>query len=127
LILFARFPVAGKVKTRLIHALGAEGAAALHRRLVLRMMRTGQSFCRSEGVELEIGFAGDDAGEMQHWLGDSWLFRPQCDGDFGQRMAGAFADSFCEGLPATVIIGSNCPTLTPDRVSTGSRKDSSGS
>ena len=31
LILFARYPVPGKVKTRLIPALGAEGAAGLHR------------------------------------------------------------------------------------------------
>lgn len=114
LILFARFPVAGKVKTRLIPALGAEGAAALHRRLVLRTLRTAHALCLSHGVELEIRFAGDDANEMQHWLGDGWLCRPQCEGDLGQRMAGAFADSFREGSPATVIIGSDCPSLTPE-------------
>ena len=114
LILFARFPVAGKVKTRLIPALGAEGAAALHRRLVLRTLRTAHALCASQNVELEIRFAGDDANEMQHWLGDGWLCRPQCDGDLGQRMAGAFEDSFREGSPAIVIIGSDCPTLTPE-------------
>lgn len=114
LILFARFPVAGKVKTRLIPALGAEGAAALHRRLVLRSLRTAHALCQSQGVELEIRFAGDDAKEMQHWLGDGWLCRPQCEGDLGQRMAGAFADGFSEGSLATVIIGSDCPSLTPE-------------
>lgn len=114
LILFARFPVAGKVKTRLIPALGAEGAAALHRRLVLRTLRTANALCQSQNVELEIRFAGDNANEMQHWLGDSLLCRPQCEGDLGQRMAGAFEDSFREGSPATVIIGSDCPSLTPE-------------
>jgi rSAM/selenodomain-associated transferase 2/rSAM/selenodomain-associated transferase 1 len=114
LILFARFPLAGKVKTRLIHALGAEGAAALHRRLVLRTLRTANALCQSENVELEIRFAGDEGNKMRHWLGDGWLGRPQCEGDLGQRMAGAFADSFREGSPATVIIGSDCPTLTPE-------------
>jgi uncharacterized protein len=114
LILFARFPVAGKVKTRLIPALGAEGAAALHRRLVLRTLRTAQALCQSQNVELEIRFAGEDANQMQHWLGDDWLCRPQCEGDLGQRMAVAFADSFREGSPATVIIGSDCPSLTPE-------------
>jgi rSAM/selenodomain-associated transferase 2/rSAM/selenodomain-associated transferase 1 len=113
LILFARFPVAGKVKTRLIPALGAEGAAALHRRLVLRTLRTAHALCQSQNVELEIRFAGDNAQEMQHWLGGGWLCRPQCEGDLGQRMAGAFADSFREGSTATVIIGSDCPSLTP--------------
>lgn len=114
LILFARFPVAGQVKTRLIPALGAEDAAALHRRLVLRSLRTAHALCRSQDVELEIRFAGDDAKPMQHWLGDGWLCRPQCEGDLGQRMAGAFEDSFREGSPATVIIGSDCPSLTPE-------------
>jgi len=117
LILFARFPVAGKVKTRLIPALGAEGAAALHRRLVLRTLRTAHALCQSQNVELEIRFAGDNANEMQHWLGDGWLCRPQCEGDLGQRMAGAFADSSREGSPATVIIGSDCPSLTPEVLS----------
>jgi hypothetical protein len=114
LILFARFPVAGKVKTRLIPALGAEGAAALHRRLVLRTLRTAHALCQSHKVELEIRFAGDNAKEMQHWLGDGWLCRPQYEGDLGQRMAGAFADSFREGSTATIIIGSDCPELTPE-------------
>jgi uncharacterized protein len=112
LILFARLPVAGKVKTRLIPALGAEGTAALHRRLVLRALRTAHALCRSQDVELEIRFAGDNANEMQHWLGDNWRYRPQCEGDLGQRMAGAFADSFREGSSATVVIGSDCPSLT---------------
>ena len=114
LILFARFPVAGKVKTRLIPALGEEGAAALHRRLTLRTLRTAHALCQSQNVELEIRFAGDEANQMQHWLGDDWLCRPQCEGNLGQRMAGAFADSFREGSPATVIIGSDCPSLTPE-------------
>ncbi|MGZ8939545.1 MAG: TIGR04282 family arsenosugar biosynthesis glycosyltransferase, partial [Limisphaerales bacterium] len=117
LILFARFPVAGKVKTRLIPALGAEGATALHRRLVLRTLRTAHALCQSQQVQLEIRFASGDADEMQHWLGDGWLCRPQCDGDLGQRMARAFADSFREGSPATVIIGSDCPSLTPEILS----------
>jgi rSAM/selenodomain-associated transferase 2/rSAM/selenodomain-associated transferase 1 len=114
LILFARFPVAGKVKTRLIPALGAEGAAALHRRLVLRTLRTAHALCQSQNVELEIRCDGGDAKPMQHWLGDGWLCRPQCNGDLGQRMAGAFADTFREGSTATVIIGSDCPALTPE-------------
>ena len=87
---------------------------ALHRRLVLRTLRTAHTFCQSRGVELEIRFAGDNASEMQHWLGDSWPCRPQCKGDLGQRMAGTFEDSFREGSPSTVIIGSDCPSLTPE-------------
>ena len=118
LILFARFPIAGKAKTRLIPTLGAEGAAAVHRRLVLRALRTAHALCQSQNVELEIRFTGESENEMGHWLGDGWLCRPQSQGDLGQRMADAFECSFIEGSPATVIIGSDCPALTPKALTT---------
>ena len=51
LILFARFPEPGRVKTRLIPLLGAEGAAALHRRLVLRTLRTALA-AKELGIEV---------------------------------------------------------------------------
>jgi glycosyltransferase A (GT-A) superfamily protein (DUF2064 family) len=38
LVLFTRFPTPGQAKTRLIPALGAEGAAALHRHLTERTL-----------------------------------------------------------------------------------------
>jgi hypothetical protein len=114
LILFARFPEPGRVKTRLIPALGPEGAAALHRRLVLRTLRTALAACRAADAELEIRFTGGDENALHHWLGDEVFCRAQSDGDLGRRMAGAFADSFREGARATVIIGSDCPELTAD-------------
>ena len=114
LILFARFPVAGNVKTRLIPALGAQGAAALHRRLVLRTLRTAHALCQSQNAELEIRFAGGDENEMRHWLGDGWRCCPQCEGDLGQRLAEAFENSFRAGSSASIIIGSDCPALTSE-------------
>ena len=113
LILFMRYPIAGKVKTRLIPALGAEGAAALHRRLVLRTLRMAKEACRSVPAELEVHFDGSGEQEISHWLGDKVRFVPQCSGDLGDRMSRAFAESFCSGSMATVIIGSDCPSLTP--------------
>jgi len=113
LILFARYPEPGFVKTRLIPVLGAEGAAALHRRLVLRTLRTALAACHTSKAELEIRFDGGDERAMRHWLGDGFLCRPQSGGDLGGRMSHAFDDSFREGSSATVIVGSDCPELTP--------------
>ncbi len=114
LVLFARYPVVGKTKTRLIPALGTEGAAALHRRLVLRALRTAQEACRATPAELEVHFEGGTEHAMSHWLGDDLRFVPQGSGDLGERMAGAFEESFRTGSTATVIIGSDCPDLRPD-------------
>ncbi len=101
LILFTRYPEPGRVKTRLIPALGAEGAAGLHRRLTMRALRVAESVCFDGGTEPA----------MRHWLGDEKLFRPQGEGDLGARMSRSFEESFQEGSPGTVIIGADCPEL----------------
>jgi uncharacterized protein len=118
LILFARYPIPGRVKTRLIPALGAEGAAALHRRLVLRTLRTAHIACRAAPAGLEVRFDGGTEQAMSHWVGDNARFLPQSAGDLGERMARAFEASFCSRSPATVIVGSDCPSLTPDIITT---------
>ena len=114
LILFARYPVPGRAKTRLIPALGAEGAAALHRRLVSRTLCTARKACQAVSTELEVRFEGGSEQAMSHWLGEGARFLPQATGDLGERMASAFDESFRAGPTATVIIGSDCPGLTPD-------------
>jgi uncharacterized protein len=114
LILFTRYPVPGRVKTRLIPALGAEGAAALHRRLVLRTLRTARAACQAADAVLEVRFDGGREEGVRHWLGVNGLCRPQQGNDLGERMANAFAESFGEGSEATVVIGSDCPGLTAE-------------
>jgi rSAM/selenodomain-associated transferase 2/rSAM/selenodomain-associated transferase 1 len=116
LIIFARYPVSGQVKTRLIPALGAEGAAALHRRLVLRAVRTASKACQLVPADLEVHFDGGTEQAMGHWLGDNARLLPQGAGDIGQRMAGAFEESFRAGSTATIIIGSDCPGLSPENI-----------
>ena len=111
LILFTRYPLPGQVKSRLIPALGAKGAAALHRRLVLRTWRTALDASRAVADELEVHYEGGTEQAMNHWLGDSARFVAQRAGDLGERMAAAFQESFRAGSTATIIIGSDCPGL----------------
>lgn len=114
LILFTRYSVPGEVKTRLIPALGREGAAALHRRLVLRALRQAVECCRSVTASLEVHFDGGTETAMSHWLGESARFVPQGAGDLGARMAKAFDESFRSGSTATILIGSDCPELSAE-------------
>jgi uncharacterized protein len=113
LVIFTRYPVPGKVKTRLIPSLGSEGAAALHRQLLLRTFRAAGHACEAVGAELEIRFDGGSEEAMRHWLGEGQKLKPQAGANLGERMSHAMEDSFREGSPATIIIGSDCPSLTP--------------
>lgn len=53
---------------------------------------------------------------MSHWVGDGCWCRQQGPGDLGERMDRAFQAAFQEGSRATVLIGSDCPGLAPERL-----------
>lgn len=114
LVVFTRFPEAGRSKTRLIPALGASGAAALHRALVEHCLRR-VSPLQQSGTELELRAAGGDEGDWQQWLGD-WLTAgahlvAQRGGDLGQRMHDAFVDAAADAIEATLLFGTDIPAL----------------
>jgi rSAM/selenodomain-associated transferase 1 len=116
LILFTRFPTPGRAKTRLIPKLGPEGAAALHRELTEHAVRRVWDAKVARNLALDVRHADGAEREMRNWLGAHLDFRPQSDGDLGQRMATAFAEAFAAGARRVVIIGSDCPDLTSEIV-----------
>jgi uncharacterized protein len=113
---FTKFPTPGRTKTRMIPALGSQGATILHRRLVRQTLETLDAFRRATGVDCRVRYDGaDDVGLMMGWLGLDWVYESQGPGDLGQRMARAtaLADGGEEGVGPVVLIGSDCPFVTP--------------
>jgi uncharacterized protein len=105
-VAFARFPVAGLCKTRLIPAVGAEGAAAIHTKLV----ETCIAAMRGSGLLIELRTTGAEAHAFRDWLGSDIAFFDQGEGDLGDRLARAAA-------PYPVIfIGSDAPDLNAARL-----------
>ena len=105
----AKAPVPGFAKTRLIPALGPEGAAHLQRRLTERAVRI--------AVEAGIGpvtlwCAPDASHESFAALAARFglALAPQAPGDLGGRMLACFEAAAPKGL---VLIGTDCPSLTP--------------
>ncbi|MDQ7785314.1 MAG: TIGR04283 family arsenosugar biosynthesis glycosyltransferase [Desulfomonilaceae bacterium] len=113
LIIFTRYPIPGSVKTRLIPVLGRAGAADLHRRMteytVHKMRRIG---CE-RSIDVEISFDGCHASVMKQWLGADLVYHPQGDGDLGVRMLNAFRKAFRDGAERTLLVGTDCPELSP--------------
>lgn len=111
LILFTRYPEPGKTKTRLIPALGAEGAATLQRQMTEQKLAEVNQLQAFYPLSVEVHFAGGNEQLMQEWLGSSLVYRRQREGDIGDRMASAFQLSFAAGMNAVVVIGTDCPDL----------------
>ncbi|NEP12658.1 MAG: glycosyltransferase [Symploca sp. SIO2C1] len=111
LIVFSRYPEPGKTKTRMIPALGAEGAAKLQRQLTEETLLQVRELATSRPLSVEVHFSGGTQQLMQAWLGNDFAYQPQTTGDLGKRMSSAFAASFAAGMTGVVIIGIDCPDL----------------
>ncbi|MBE7210105.1 MAG: TIGR04282 family arsenosugar biosynthesis glycosyltransferase [Gluconacetobacter diazotrophicus] len=102
LVVFARFPEPGRAKTRLIPALGAAGAAALHRRLVERTLVA----VRASALPFELRTTGALPDAFRDWLGPLPAAADQGEGDLGARLRAAAAPY------PTLLIGTDAPDLS---------------
>jgi uncharacterized protein len=113
-IVFTRYPEAGKVKTRLIPALGAEGAANLHQKMAEHTISQMRALQRLLPGDIEVWFVGGDLALMQAWLGEDLRYQRQPDGDLGDRMRLAFESIFDRGYEKAIVVGTDCPGLTTE-------------
>lgn len=112
LVLFTRYPEPGRTKTRLIPALGTNGASDLQRHMTEHVLNRVRDFVESRPVDMEVRYEGGNQGLMEKWLGTSISYRSQGSGDLGTRMKRAFSEAFQQGLNRVAIIGSDCPGIT---------------
>lgn len=119
LIIFARVPEAGKVKTRLAAAVGDEAACEIYRGFTDVTVRR----FSGRGYDTRIdyspsGRAGKDY-FSRRYAGVANV--PQRGGDLGARMHNAFVAAFKEGYESVCIIGTDSPDLPAGYVSRGFR------
>lgn len=109
LIIFTRKPVAGETKTRLIPALGAEGAARLHRKL---LMHTVDVACRSDFASCEIHVYPDEQHDFLQLLSSQFDIgiHAQRGSDLGERMHNAVG-GVLQQYDFVVITGCDIPLL----------------
>lgn len=108
LVLMARYPTPGKVKTRLAAEIGARRAARVYR-CWLRMLA--QQFARAPfAVQWRFTPAHTPFRRRVRCAGA--CYRPQPAGHLGHRLATIVRESFHEGYRRVVIIGTDCPQMT---------------
>jgi len=108
-IVFARVPVLGRVKTRLAAGCGDETALEIYRWLGRRTVDAALAVrnCRTTvyhtpaATEIILG-----------WLGDEMPLRVQAEGDLGRRVALAIADVAASGAGRVVVVGTDCPDMS---------------
>lgn len=99
----------GKVKTRLARTLGADEALRIYRILLEKTRKT----ALLAPVERYL-FYSDTIAPTDDWPSDLFQKKQQAAGNLGERMEAAFQTAFNDGAQKVVIIGSDCPQLTPN-------------
>ncbi len=109
IVIFAKAPLPGLAKTRLIPALGEDGTALLARRMLLHTIH--EALASDIGpVELCVTPDADNPVWKSLKLPDTVLITLQGDGDLGQRMSNAARRVINQGEPV-ILIGTDCPAL----------------
>ncbi len=106
--LFAKWPAAGAVKTRLASRFGPDGA-----------MRVAEAFLRDTLARLKtvaarrvVVFSPPETRPAFAALtGSDFALVPQSDGDLGQRLSSFFTHERDGGAKAIVVVGTDSPTL----------------
>jgi rSAM/selenodomain-associated transferase 1 len=114
-LVFARVPALGRVKSRLAAGIGEPAALAVYHEL----LAITRAAIVASGIPATVWLA-DAAGptptatEAQEWA--TLSTRCQETGDLGQRMTAAFVAAFAAGASRVVIIGTDCPGLRAEQL-----------
>ncbi len=111
LVVMARWPAAGRCKSRLAAGIGPGGAARIQRRLSEHTLAAARQL---GGIELVLAVSGLGPRGARRWGHSLGAHRavPQGIGGLGSRMARQLARAFGEGAQQVLLIGTDLPLLT---------------
>jgi rSAM/selenodomain-associated transferase 1 len=111
ILLFAKSPAGGQVKTRLAAEIGEDFTVELYRRFVEDLI----SLIANLDVHLELCFYPPHTRlDFSEWLGEQYCYAPQVGDNLGERLKSAFDGAFEEDFSKVVAIGSDSPDLPQD-------------
>ena len=111
IIIMAKAPSAGNVKTRLQPFLSAEQCAALSE----AFLKDALSKAKSIGENIILAYSPpDETDALKKLLPSQSIFVEQTGRDLGERMFNAFEFAFAEKSDSVVMIGTDSPTFSAD-------------
>lgn len=116
MVVFARVPEPGRVKTRLAATIGDDAACEVYRAMGAHIV---SALTRDEArpYDVRVSFTPREGeGAMRAWLPSADSYGAQVEGDLGVRMAHEVSRAFGEGWSAVVLVGTDCLAVDGARV-----------
>jgi rSAM/selenodomain-associated transferase 1 len=108
IIVFAKAPIMGHVKTRLAEDMDASAVLSLYRNFVKDIID--KIFDMGHHIKIFYDPSGSES-LMREWLGDRHELVLQTGSDLGQKMANAFEYVFRNGTNQALLMGTDFPDL----------------
>jgi len=112
LIILARYPVLGKIKTRLASSLGKEFTLGFYKECLRHLFA--QVVPNQNNFFTPFLFCSekDELNRMIDWAGSGFEYHYQEGSNLGERMSNAFNKIFTLGAKKVVIIGTDIPDIS---------------
>ncbi len=108
-VVMARAPVSGRVKTRLCPPLDPDQAAEFYECLLWDVLR---ELMRSACWDLWVAYAENSRDYFSQWATHDMGLMPQRGSSLGERMHAVFVDLCRAGYRQVILVGSDIPALT---------------
>lgn len=117
-IVFAKFPKPGNVKTRLAENT-SENFAVNFYKLTTESLFSELEILNKEKIDIHVFHAPEDnPGKVQNWIHRNFNYESQVGDDLGQRMEEAFRKLFDKSYKKIIIIGADIPDIDADYIKT---------
>jgi rSAM/selenodomain-associated transferase 1 len=110
ILIFAKAPISGRVKTRLLSSLNVERVMDLYKKLMIHTLKI-VTRAAVGSIELWCTPTTDHPFFLHCAKRFKVSLRSQIEGDLGRRMAHAFEETLKQ-VPYAILIGTDCPSLT---------------
>jgi rSAM/selenodomain-associated transferase 1 len=116
IIIFAKLPVEGKVKTRLAKDVGDKFAVSFYK-VCAEHTFSELMMLKESGADLFLFCSEENEIEqVKDWVGDNYNCYSQQGNDLGKRMLNAFELVFKKGYNKVIIVGTDAPDISADLV-----------
>ncbi len=115
LIIFLKYPEAGKVKTRLAKDLGDQRAAEIYSEMSLEIIN---NVLDASSYRTIIFYdPPEKENEIRNWIGKEEVqYLPQVGNTLGDKISNAFKEVFSSKSQRAVIIGTDCTDVTSETI-----------
>jgi len=116
LIIFARFPEEGKVKTRLAIDFGDSFAAGFYKTCAEHTFNVAMNLDEKNTTSIIFCSDKSDLEKIKNWTGDKFRVEVQHGNNLGEKMMNAFNLVFSAGFKKATIIGTDLPGISAELI-----------